>query len=510
MRTFEILLSLLNAMALASLGVPRLRAIGMQRVFALVPALLAGVQVLTEGSRPQMIPAYALATVFSLVWLYSVAAAERIRVHHLVAALTIALGTLVLVVSVAAPIALPVFRFPKPTGPYAVGTVTYDWVDASRPELFAADPGACRELMAQIWYPAREDPSKPRVPYLEYAEPVTTALARIVHFPEFFVAHLKYATTNAISRAPVAGGTTAFPVLVFLSGLGGFRSSNTLQIEELVSHGYVVVGLDQPGASAAVRFPSGRVVSVPPRERIQALIAQSISPKRPAPILVDRVLANGVVPYFAQDVSFALDRLAALNRSESGGLLYARLDEGRIGVFGISLGAMVAAEAAHGDARIKAALMMDAAMPKDVVGDGLAQPCMWITRPATDMRLERSRTGGWAERDILETLSTMQAVFDRHRPGSAYYLDAYGTFHVNFTDAPLWSPFTSLLGITGPVDGRRMWDIVDAYSLAFFDEYLKGEPQPLLDRPTQRFPEALLRLRIGAPRPAVTGPRVEQ
>jgi len=59
---------------------------------------------------------------------------------------------------------LPVFRFPQPGGPYDIGTVTYHWIDTSRPEIFTSDLAARRELMVQIWYPARADPAFPRAP----------------------------------------------------------------------------------------------------------------------------------------------------------------------------------------------------------------------------------------------------------------------------------------------------------------------------------------------------------
>jgi hypothetical protein len=196
--------------------------------------------------------------------------------------------------------------------------------------------------MAQVWYPAKDEPfSAPRVPYMGDAGAVTTAMARIVHFPSFFLTHFKYVTTNAVSRAPVADAEPSYPVLLFLSGLGGFRASNTYQVEELVSHGYVVVGLDQPGGSAAVHLPDGRVVSVLPREQIQALIQQSTSPKRDAPALHGQALENGIIPYFAQDASFAIDQLISLNKSDPNDLLAGRLDVQRVGVFGVSLGAIV-------------------------------------------------------------------------------------------------------------------------------------------------------------------------
>jgi hypothetical protein len=35
---------------------------------------------------------------------------------------------------------------------------------------------------------------------------------------------------------------------------------NTFQVEELVSHGYIIVAIDQPYAAASVVFPDGRQV----------------------------------------------------------------------------------------------------------------------------------------------------------------------------------------------------------------------------------------------------------
>ncbi len=121
------------------------------------------------------------------------------------------------------------------------------------------------------------------------------------------------------------------------------------------------------------------------------------------------------------------------------------------------------------DPRLKASLMMDAAMPSDVVGAGPRQPSMWITRDAASMRLERERSGGWSEADIAQTLTTLRSVFNESRSGDGYYVQIPGMFHINFTDAPYWSPLEQQLGLIGPIDTQRGFDIVNAYSLAFFD-----------------------------------------
>lgn len=46
--------------------------------------------------------------------------------------------------------------FPKPTGPYAVGTTMYHVIDTSRKNEFSEDSEhPYRELMVQVWYPAQ-------------------------------------------------------------------------------------------------------------------------------------------------------------------------------------------------------------------------------------------------------------------------------------------------------------------------------------------------------------------
>jgi hypothetical protein len=50
----------------------------------------------------------------------------------------------------AVPVLAPRYAFPPPTVPYGIGTVTYHWVDTTRPDALAADPRAPRELMVQL------------------------------------------------------------------------------------------------------------------------------------------------------------------------------------------------------------------------------------------------------------------------------------------------------------------------------------------------------------------------
>ena len=493
MRAIETLLSLTNLLTFFVVALPLPRVMFWMRYWVPIALLIAVAQVLVEGPRWQMVPAYTLAGLFLLVWLLRNTApldglVGQILNNRLAVGLAVVLSVLGLVVSVVLPILFPVFRFPQPSGPYAIGTLTYHWVDADRPEVFSADPNARRELMVQIWYPAAETPSSSRAPYVQDAAALTSAMARLLHVPEFTFEQVKYVTTNAIPSAAVAGDQPSYPVLLFLEGATGFRQMNTFQVEELVSQGYIVAAIDQPYTATAVVFPDGHQTIALPLDQMKLLIRQSYRPTDPAPTLNGRTFKDGIITYLAQDVIFTLNQLAALNQANSNSILTGRLDLQRVGTFGVSLGGIVGGEACRLEPRLRACLVMDAPMPTDVVQARLQQPTMWITRDAETMRLERRRSGGWSEADISEHQTTMRATFENLR-GAGYFVQLPGMFHVNLTDFPYWSPLFPQLGVTGPIDGQRAHRIINAYALAFFDRHLKGQPAALLNGSAEQYPE---------------------
>jgi dienelactone hydrolase len=353
--------------------------------------------------------------------------------------------------------------------------MTYHWVDTARPEVFTTDPDDRRELMVQVWYPADRGSAAPRAPYIEHADAVIPAVARLLDLPAFPLRHVKHFTTNAVASAPVADGEPRYPLLILLIGLGGYRQVYTFQAEELASHGYIVAAIEQPYAHAKVVFPDGRHTDYDPR-------------------MSDRAFMDLHIPHLAQDVTFTLDELGAVDRADPNGILTGRVDLQRAGVLGQSLGGIVGAEACRVEPRLRACLLEDAFMPADVVRDGLQQPAMWITRDAETMRLERRKAGGWSEADIHEHLTTMRAVFNS-LPCDGYYVQVPGMFHLDMTDASLLSPLASRLGLAGPLGAARVHRIINAYSVAFFDRHLRDRQARLLEGPSEDYPEVLLESR---------------
>jgi predicted dienelactone hydrolase len=278
----------------------------------------------------------------------------------------------------------------------------------------------------------------------------------------------------------VAAGESSYPVVIFSAGRGGFRQESTHLFEELASHGTIVAAMDQPYASSGVVFPDGRLVTIDPR----------LLPGPTGGIPADpKFFEEVVIPYLARDVSFTLDQLAVLNQADPNGILTGRLDLQRAGMLGPSLGGLVGAEASYQDPRLRALVAMDVHMPADVVRAGLAAPAMFITREARWMELEK-----WTQDYIDELQTTVRTVYNR-LPGDGYLVLVPGMFHANYSDAPLFSPLLSRLGVTGPIEAIRSTRILDAYTLAFFDRHLKGQPAALLDGPSAEYPEVKLETR---------------
>jgi len=59
----------------------------------------------------------------------------------------------------------------------------------------------------------------------------------------------------------------------------------------------------------------------------------------------------------------------------------------------------------------------------------------------------------------------------------------------------LLTPLETWFGLGGPIGVQRAHDIINAYSLAFFDRHLKDRQVALLDGPAEEFPDVLFETR---------------
>src|SRR5271170_7448434 len=191
----------------------------------------------SEGAHWQMIPAYLGVCILAILVIAKKSTGPMASAGAWVV-IVLALATICLSA------VLPMFRLPPPTGPNAIGTRVIHLVDSSRVEVH--DSSRKRELMIQIWYPA----ATTRNPYAPYRRREETTLVS---------SYQSVLPTHSRLNAPVLAGGV-FPVLLFNPGWNGRRTQNTYLVEDLASHGYVVVGIDHPYNSEPVAFPDGRVI----------------------------------------------------------------------------------------------------------------------------------------------------------------------------------------------------------------------------------------------------------
>ncbi len=256
---------------------------------------------------------------------------------------------------------------PIPTGPYAVGRVGYDWIDATRLDPLSDKPHEQRELMVWIWYPALPlTPAQPAAPYL----PASWAQARAqdLGISAVLRRNRNSVHVHAIADAVLSPAQPAYPVLIMQPGLGPIMSDYTALAEELASHGYVVVGSTPTYSATMVVFANGRV----------ALRTPSGNPPDSATPGESNSLLNRLIAIWAADDRFVLNQVATLNSAQAGGKFSGHLNLQAVGVLGHSFGGATAAEVCHLDPRFKAGVDLDGSLFGDVVQQGLRRPFMFI------------------------------------------------------------------------------------------------------------------------------------
>jgi len=408
-----------------------------------------------EGYRWQMVPIYILTS------LLGISALIRIKTSADWKPLGSTLTFVLLAVSTAVPILLPVPAIPPPSGPYTVGTTNYELTDTSRQELYSGRDEA-RRFQIQVWYPAEPRPSDEQAGWMNNPEVFSRSIAQELNLPAFFLDHLALVKIPAYKNSPIASGAT-YPVILFSHGWTGFAAQNTGQALQLASHGYVVVAVQHTYGAVVTVFEDGTVAPYNPA----AL-------PRGAPDAEYDIAADTLVDQWSGDLRFTLDFMTKQN-ADLNGPFFAALDLSRVGAYGHSTGGGAVIQFCGTDERCKAVLGQDPFMrpvSTEVLENG-------ITQPAFFMFSQR-----W--HDDVDSLNNRQfKPFLENSPEARGAVYIEGTAHYDFSDLPLLSPLAPQLGLKGPIQGERVTMIVNDFLLAFFDATLKQRSTQLPDQ----FPE---------------------
>jgi dienelactone hydrolase len=363
---------------------------------------------------------------------------------------------------------------PRPTGPYPTGTTLLHLTDQRRVDPL--DPaGRDRELMVQLWYPARPSTA----PIAPYAPPLEAAALQAAYLgPDPAPQGAFAGPTNSRTNAPAVPGRHR--VVLYEHGLCGARTDNTAASEQLASLGFVVAAIGVTHESPAVEFPGGRVESTS-----DPAFCAAGDPNDPADVAV----LNHLLVTRVADARFVLDQLELVNRRDPDTAhrplprgLAGSLDTRHAGMFGHSFGGGTTAAVLAADRRFAAGIDLDGFVIGPVARTGLRTPFLVLSSSYHDEAYDPT----WAA--FLPRLTGWHRWFRLDDAGHYRFIDLGGSVHKWGLDALRTQDPETWRLVFGDVDDARSQHTTTRVVAAFFQHWLHARPEPILDHPTAHDP----------------------
>ena len=332
---------------------------------------------------------------------------------------------------------------PTPKGEYIIGTDVFMWEDTYRDEWFTKDKIDTRKIVVQIWYPASEK-SDSLYPYMDHQNLRIESIANRIGKSKAFIKPVGGVEGNSYFKAePI---DQKFPLILFSHGLGGYKTQNSINIESLVSQGYIVVAPDHTYDATITVYPDGSTAE------FKAGLPNDISPdefwKNRIPQLNTR----------SEDISFIIDKLQTMKNYN----IYNSIEFNKIGVFGHSFGGATSIVSSWNDTRISACINLDGWMVPivdDIINTGIKIPFCYIGQEK------------WGDVSInYDKLDN----FYKNCSSDTYILKIKGTNHFDYADMPHFSKVGRMIASGKNVDENfaiRLSNLI----VGFFDEYLKDK-----------------------------------
>jgi dienelactone hydrolase len=360
--------------------------------------------------------------------------------------------------------------YAKPTGRHAVGRMVLQLKDDDRPEPWTESPRDARQMTLVIWYPAKATADAATSPYIpEISKKVPPMLA------------LENARAKKMKIYTVAGGPPVaempkkFPVLFFSPGGDVSPFGYASIVEDLASHGYVVVGIDHVYEGKGQVLTDGTVVS-PIIEKVRPPMGDT---KAQADFYRKRVEIR------AGDVKSAMATIRMMNSRGPDAKFHGRLDLDRIGVFGHSIGGVAVGSVLWAMPEVKAGVNIDGmfmGMPY-VTGTGEseapAKPFMYLgkplSRPVADEKLQEWKMTREQHDQNMRRQEEQHTEALKKIEGGAYRVIIEGAEHSDFSDEPYLAAKTE-----GVERRERVTEMTRKFLKSFFNKTLAGREAPAL------------------------------
>jgi dienelactone hydrolase len=323
-------------------------------------------------------------------------------------------------------------RYPKPDGPYDVGSVTHRLTDTSRPAHILSDRTG-RELFLKLWYPSDANGEET----VGDRECMWEQLSGRPDIPlpwRWMLAAPKRVRTCTRSLAPLACDVHTSRLTFYTHGLISFASENTSLAEALASHGCIVLAVEHVEQLPELQSLN-RQQPADKRKRNAATAARlrKATPEERARMAPDYYksaeITNQIVVARTADVSFALRHIDDIVERIPG-FGKTKLDTDKIAIVGFSLGGAIATEFAASDGRTAAIVNLDGGFFGSRQGEVIAA------------------------RYLMMYTSESEGINDALLPKQTRSITGPLTKHLNYHDIALVMPFLRYIGILGKARAR--------------------------------------------------------
>jgi dienelactone hydrolase len=389
-----------------------------------------------------------------------------------------------LVAALAYVLANAVIEIPKPSGPHPVGFRSTTLAILSR-HMTVRGHAQPRVIMLDTWYPATTTAGLTTEPYQDKA--LAQLLAKYQNIPDMGGSTNSYAFVGA----PVLPGR--HPVVIFNHGYSSFTKQNFSNMQELASHGYLVISIGHPGDSLVSKDAQGNMIEFNvetsqyadykkaqenPKAMagaLSAILAQQrdagslAAHRRSSQALAKEQPFAGLQPMLAE---WVLDTRAVIDSLD----MMPEADTARVTLMGHSFGGLTALEIAKDPlSGVNGVINLDG--PWVLYADDsrpLRVPLLALL--STDNMLEGKDIGMHGTFDAALAVGTQPA----------HVIEIAGAAHNNFSDLNYVQLLKHITPVLGSVDGRDLARWQNEATLTFLRRLEQGGLQQPLLQPDAR------------------------
>jgi dienelactone hydrolase len=350
---------------------------------------------------------------------------------------------------------LPVTRPAAPDGAFPVGVTELFLQDTSRLEAFSGSPPVPRALYVKVWYPGAPEQATKDVDAAGLWEEIASqAQFKPLNLLLGFLTRIK---THSFRQLAPATGHGHFPIVIYNHAIVSYPSENTLLMEHLASHGYVIFSVSHVNQMNAFRsMPAQQAGSSEASQVLERINGAADSNEKAAIGLAYYEAASAtsaLVESRVLDSVYVLDVLTGhALLPETVQALIPLADFSRIGALGHSLGGAVSTELCKETGRCSAVVNLDGGAFGNRQRQPLQVPYMMLSNTLT------------ADGNEYQRLTAQTAYYD--------YVFRQ-TRHGDFSDQGMVLPIYKWFGLLGKADAQEVLTWKNTLVLGFFDHTLK-------------------------------------